>query len=260
MSRGNRTAGGAVFDFGVAHPLRHAKGGAFELSFFLYNAPGSLTSLQEGANLITTAFYTPRLQPCRISVRNTGTAPTSCADTTTGNVMDLTYGFNYGASDNGNVQSIANNITAGRSQTYTYDELNRVSTAKTAATSGTYSWGLQFGYDPWANLLSTSCRSPKCKTVLISRGEQFFTGLEEVKMRVGYEKRLIFREARQGTSCVKSNSIKFLRRRGRSGDADRRVLLARSRGHDASSGFCLPAFLCSTRDACGRRDSNGRIR
>jgi RHS repeat-associated protein len=70
--------------------------------------------------------------------------------------MDLTYGFNYGAADNGNVQSIANNINTARSQTYTYDELNRVSTAKTTATSGTYSWGLQFGYDPWANLLSTA--------------------------------------------------------------------------------------------------------
>jgi RHS repeat-associated protein len=70
--------------------------------------------------------------------------------------MDFTYGFNYGAADNGNVQSVANNITTARSQSYTYDELNRVSTAKTSATSGTYSWGLQFGYDPWANLLSAS--------------------------------------------------------------------------------------------------------
>jgi len=70
--------------------------------------------------------------------------------------MDFTYGFNYGAADNGNVQSIANNITSARSQTYTYDELNRVSTAKTTATSGTYAWGLAFTYDPWANLLSAS--------------------------------------------------------------------------------------------------------
>jgi RHS repeat-associated protein len=119
-----------------------------------YNAPGSLTSLQEGANLITTAFYTPRLQPCRISVKNTGSAPSSCADTTTGNVMDFTYGFNYGAADNGNVASIANNITNGRSQSFTYDELNRVSTALTQATSVTYCWGEVFGYDAWANLKS----------------------------------------------------------------------------------------------------------
>ena len=121
-----------------------------------YNPAGALTSLQEGANLVSTMYYNNRLQPCRISVKNSGSAPSSCADTTTGNVMDFTYGFNYGAADNGNVQSIANNINTARSQTYTYDELNRVSTAKTTATSGTYSWGLQFGYDPWANLLSAS--------------------------------------------------------------------------------------------------------
>ena len=121
-----------------------------------YNPAGALTSLQEGANLVSTMYYNNRLQPCRISVKNTGSAPSSCTDTTTGNVMDFTYGFNYGAADNGNVQSIANNITNGRSQSFTYDEINRVSTAKTTATSGTYSWGLQFGYDPWANLLSAS--------------------------------------------------------------------------------------------------------
>jgi RHS repeat-associated protein len=121
-----------------------------------YNAPGALTSLQEGSNLVATAFYTPRLQPCRISVKNTGTAPSSCGDTTTGNVMDLTYGFNFGVQDNGNAASITNNINTARSQTYTYDELNRVSTAQTTATSGTYAWGLSFGYDPWANLLSTN--------------------------------------------------------------------------------------------------------
>jgi hypothetical protein len=28
--------------------------------------------------------------------------------------MDFTYGFNYGAADNGNVQSVANNITTAR--------------------------------------------------------------------------------------------------------------------------------------------------
>jgi YD repeat-containing protein len=97
-----------------------------------------------------------RLQPCRISVKNTGTAPTSCADATAGNVMDFTYGFNLGVADNGNAQSIANNINTARSQTYTYDELNRVTTAKTSATSGVYSWGLSFTYDPWANLLSAT--------------------------------------------------------------------------------------------------------
>jgi len=70
--------------------------------------------------------------------------------------MDFTYGFNSGSADNGNVASITNNINTARSQSYTYDELNRISVAQTTATSGTYSWGLAFTYDPWANLLSAS--------------------------------------------------------------------------------------------------------
>ncbi len=122
-----------------------------------YAAPGHLSSLQEsGSNLIFTAFYNNRLQPCRISVKSSGAAPSSCTDSATGNVLDFTYNFSYGAADNGNVTSITNNINTARSQSFTYDELNRVIAAKTQATSGTYAWGLAFTYDPWANLLSAS--------------------------------------------------------------------------------------------------------
>jgi hypothetical protein len=61
-----------------------------------------------------------------------------------------------GTANNGNVAGITNNINTARSQSFTYDSLNRISTAATQATTGTYAWGLSFGYDPWANLLSAS--------------------------------------------------------------------------------------------------------
>jgi RHS repeat-associated protein len=54
--------------------------------------------------------------------------------------------------NNGNVGAIANNITPARSQSFTYDELNRIATAKTQATTGQYCWGETFSYDIWANL------------------------------------------------------------------------------------------------------------
>ncbi len=47
-------------------------------------------------------------------------------------------------------------MNSSRTQNFTYDELNRVKTAATQATTGTYAWGLQFGYDIWANLLSAT--------------------------------------------------------------------------------------------------------
>ncbi len=120
-----------------------------------YAPQGAPASLQNGANLVSTFYYNTRLQPCRVSVKSSGTAPGSCADTTNlGNVLDFTYGFNLGTADNGNVSAITNNRDTARSQTLSYDTLNRIATAQTTATTGTNCWGETFRYDIWGNLLS----------------------------------------------------------------------------------------------------------
>lgn len=77
-------------------------------------------------------------------------------------MLDFNYGFNFGIANNGNVASIANNRAPGRSQTFEYDELNRIQSAVSQATSGPDCWGQLFGhvdtgnyvsgYDIWANL------------------------------------------------------------------------------------------------------------
>ena len=54
-----------------------------------------------------------------------------------GNAMDITYNFNLGAGDNGNVMGITNNIDNQRSQTFTYDALNRITSAQTVSTQAT---------------------------------------------------------------------------------------------------------------------------
>jgi RHS repeat-associated protein len=61
------------------------------------------------------------------------------------------------------VDAILNNRNHNRDQSFTYDELNRVQTAQSAATAGGDCWGLQFGFDIYANLLSasvTKCAAP----------------------------------------------------------------------------------------------------
>jgi RHS repeat-associated protein len=134
-----------------------------------YAAPGGLLSLQEGSGLLSTMYYNNRLQPCRISVRSSGTAPGSCSDLTSlGNVMDYSYNFGLGSEDNGNIASITNNITPDRSQSFTYDELNRVSTARTQASSGGYAWGLSFGYDAWGNHLTESVTQGSAYSLSVS--------------------------------------------------------------------------------------------
>jgi RHS repeat-associated protein len=122
-----------------------------------YAPSGALSTLTNGAGVVSTLYYNSRLQPCRISVKSSGTSPASCADTTNlGDVLDLSYGFNLGSADNGNVMSITNNRSgaSARSQLISYDNLNRILTAKTTSTSGANCWDEQFGYDPWGNLLS----------------------------------------------------------------------------------------------------------
>ncbi|MBI3662048.1 MAG: RHS repeat-associated core domain-containing protein [Acidobacteria bacterium] len=127
-----------------------------------YAPQGALSSLQNGASIVSTFYYNNRLQPCRISVRSAGVSPANCADTAnTGNVLDFTYGFNLGTANNGNVASIANSRDIARSQSFTYDELNRIKTAQTQATAQPHCWGEIFTYDIWANLLTIGGIQPQ---------------------------------------------------------------------------------------------------
>jgi len=92
--------------------------------------------------------FDKRLQPVNISVTAGGVS-----------VMNLTYGFNLGSGDNGNVMSIANNNNGQRTQTMTYDSLNRIASAKTTATSGSDCWGVSYGIDQWGNWLTGAALS-----------------------------------------------------------------------------------------------------
>ena len=76
--------------------------------------------------------------------------PAVVSPTTT--VLGLDYDFSLGAANNGNVMSITNTVTPGRTQTFTYDQLDRIATAKTQATTGSLCWGQIFAIDIWANL------------------------------------------------------------------------------------------------------------
>ncbi|PYP91962.1 MAG: hypothetical protein DMG65_05850, partial [Candidatus Angelobacter sp. Gp1-AA117] len=55
--------------------------------------------------------------------------------------------FNYGTQNNGNVLSVADQLNPARTQSFTYDALNRLATANESR------WGLGFVYDPWGNRL-----------------------------------------------------------------------------------------------------------
>jgi RHS repeat-associated protein len=126
-----------------------------------YNADGSLKSLSNGSTpaLSQNFQYTPRLQLCRITTLTSGTLPTSCTDSQhVGNIMDRGYDFHAGngtagsGADNGNVFTITNYRDANRSQAFTYDALNRLTSGWSSANTGSYSWGENYSIDAWGNL------------------------------------------------------------------------------------------------------------
>src|SRR5712692_5620755 len=77
------------------------------------------------------------------SLEYTGTQATS----STGTAMNLTLNYNLTGGDNGTVTGITNNADTGRTQSFTYDPLNRILSAKSSATSGVDCWGQNFGPD-----------------------------------------------------------------------------------------------------------------
>jgi hypothetical protein len=106
--------------------------------------------------------FNNRLQPATYQVvqQFSGTVPSVCtASSATAGILDLKYNFVDASShNNGNVQIITNNQDWQRTQSFTYDSLNRITTAKTNADnqpafSGDGSlaeyWAETYGYDAW---------------------------------------------------------------------------------------------------------------
>jgi RHS repeat-associated protein len=119
-----------------------------------YAPQGGLASIVYGevsggfAGITTSNSYNSRLLPTLLS-----------ASSSNGTALSLPY--TYFA--NGNVNVETNGRDNGRTATYTYDALNRVTTASSQATSGSDCWGQSFGYDRYANLTTinvTQCTAP----------------------------------------------------------------------------------------------------
>ncbi len=152
-----------------------------------YGPDSSLTGFISGnsssfAGITNTFSYNTRLQPCRLSA-TTGAPPASCTDgTNIGNVIDLSYDFHLGSGDNGNVFRLVNNKDLTRIQTFTYDALNRLTSAQNAGTDCTKKtvnnlteyWGNSYGYDAWGNLLQktvTKCSAENLSVTALANNQ-----------------------------------------------------------------------------------------
>ena len=66
-------------------------------------------------------------------------------------LFGLTYSYGTSGSNDGLISGITDNVQSGRSVSYTYDSLARLSTALTSGSSSYPQWGLQWTYDRYAN-------------------------------------------------------------------------------------------------------------
>jgi RHS repeat-associated protein len=147
----------------VANGINYAQGlcaNGLSSTGVCYTPFGSVDQMQQnGTGITSTYLYNTRLQPCWLYATTTAsplatTTLCTATDSTPGNILDLKYNFNLGAGDNGNVVGITNGRdTAHRNQSFTYDQVNRILTAQSSATSGMSScWGESYTYDQWANM------------------------------------------------------------------------------------------------------------
>ncbi len=121
-----------------------------------YTPQGSFYALSIGQTSSFTGLnlshsYNNRLQPLEFKASSTG-----------GSAMDITYSFvdPVSGKNAGHVSSISNNLNSSRSQSFTYDQVNRILSAGTLATTGSYCWGYQYSYDAWGNLLAQAGWTP----------------------------------------------------------------------------------------------------
>ncbi|MFZ3215139.1 MAG: RHS repeat-associated core domain-containing protein [Candidatus Acidiferrales bacterium] len=146
-----------------------------------YNPAGSPAAVSYGSAYNTTVIYNSRLQPCWLYTTATPNSPlpigSQCTATqATGTMLDMQYNFSLGAADNGNVVGIANRRDTTRSQSFTYDQVNRVVTAQTPAPCGSNCWSQAFTYDQWANLTTvTATGTAPAQTISVGTNNRIST-------------------------------------------------------------------------------------
>ncbi len=96
------------------------------MSSFGYNVANQLTGLTYGNGVAATIGYSSnRLQMSSLSYAKSGTT-----------LFGLTYSYGTSGSNNGQISGITDSVDNGRSATYTYDALARLSTAGTTGSTG----------------------------------------------------------------------------------------------------------------------------
>jgi YD repeat-containing protein len=96
-----------------------------------YTPVGTTAGETLGNGVVLTNMYNQRAQVASLGASKAGTQ-----------LLGLSYTYGTAAQDNGNISQVTNTLDSTRTQNFTYDWLNRISTAQ----EGTR-WGDSYGYD-----------------------------------------------------------------------------------------------------------------
>jgi RHS repeat-associated protein len=130
-----------------------------------FNTAGEMTAMNFGNGVSASFGYSAdRLQLTSLSYTKSSTT-----------LFSLNYSYGSAGSNNGMIAGITDNIDSGRSATYTYDGLGRISRAYTAGSTAFPAWDLSWTYDRYGNRLSqaitsgtSACSGITCPTNSVS--------------------------------------------------------------------------------------------
>jgi RHS repeat-associated protein len=141
-----------------------------------YAADGQLAAFISGkttsfAGITNSISYNQRLQPVTMS-----------ASSPSQTVFSIGYDFHVGNGNNGNVWNLYNYKDHTRDQSFTYDALNRLTSAQNAGTNcatttvngKTEYWGNSYTYDAWGNLIAksvTKCSAENLSVVALTNNQ-----------------------------------------------------------------------------------------
>src|SRR6266478_4947825 len=108
---------------------------------FGYNTASQVTGFNYGNGVGTAIGYSPdRLQMTALQYAKGGST-----------LFNLSYAYGSTGSNNGQISGITDSVDNGRTISYTYDALARLSTAVTTGSTNYPQWGLSMTYDRYGN-------------------------------------------------------------------------------------------------------------
>jgi len=123
-----------------------------------YNVASQVTGFKYGNGIYASlGFSSDRMQLGCLDYSTTNRNGNCTHDSTT--KFGLTYSYGTAGSNNGLIAGITDSVDNGRTVTYTYDPLSRLSAAITTGSANYLAWNLSWGYDRYGNRLYQTLNS-----------------------------------------------------------------------------------------------------